>query len=1027
MADKKVTLSKLNKNLNILKEREAKYAGNPPLELLNQIEDHEQAIALTRQAITGEITEVEWDEALKPLTLAITKGQVVHIEADIYVAGDLQGDIVSGDKIVTHIYPATNPRIPLQRPPRADHFIGRKPELTQLLSDLQPGRVVTLCGPGGIGKSALAAEAVWTLAPGENPPARFPDGIIFHSFASQPHVEVALEHIARTFGEEPKPTSAAAAQRALAGRRSLLVLDSAEEADNLPAIYEVRGECGVLVTSRRRQDAQVERQDIRPLDPGEAIELLQVWGGSQATDGVTVKRIADLVGRLPLAVRLVGRYLEQTGETAAEYLEWLEETPLEALSQGEHRDENVIRLLEHSLAQVNITAQQVLAVAGVLAFAPFDRNVIGDALEKPNAEVRRILNQLISYGLLQRDEDLFEMSHGLIHTYARRRLAAPEKVLNRVAEYYTNFAKAQSKLGPEGYDRLDRERVHILHVLADCLARKLWDETIGLGRAVQNFLIMKGYTTDRIITLEMSLTAAQNTNQPDIEGAFLIGLGDTYRSLSRIDEAIDYYEQALKLVRGNGRRHDEGIALGGLGVAYRQLGQADKAIEHCTQALSIAREINNRQEESFHLGNLGMAYHDLGQVKKAIEYWEQALAIDREIGDRRLEGRTLNSLGMAYNILGQTEKAVECLNQALLINREIGARSGEGDSLDFLGNVYQRPRRVEKAIDYHEQALAISREIGHRRGEGIRLGNLGRAYLKLERVDKAINYHEQALEIARQIGDRLNEAISFHNLGQDYQAYRHLDKAVEHLEQGLAIVQEAGYRGRTLWILSDLGKTHQDLGQIEKAIEYHEQALAIAREIGNRHSEGFTLDVLGKAYAHLGQMDRAIEYCEGALAIAQETGNRRFESFLRLVRLGNIKLRMKRFDEALTVLDQGLELNPDDEWGYSNWGYYERGLIHLVKNDPDQSERDFFRAIDLAHQTYEDTPQNWRNTLNLALYTLASGKTEAAIQLYQEAVEGQPPQALVREAIDDLEIFLNLFPDHSHAQAIRELLQQHLN
>ncbi len=67
MTDPKTTLLKLNQNLNILREREAKYAGNAPLELLNQIDDHQQAIDLTRQAITGERDEAEWQESLKPL------------------------------------------------------------------------------------------------------------------------------------------------------------------------------------------------------------------------------------------------------------------------------------------------------------------------------------------------------------------------------------------------------------------------------------------------------------------------------------------------------------------------------------------------------------------------------------------------------------------------------------------------------------------------------------------------------------------------------------------------------------------------------------------------------------------------------------------------------------------------------------------------------------------------------------------------------------------------------------------------
>lgn len=63
----KEVLLKLNKNLNILREREAKYAGNASLELLNQIDDHQAAIVLTEQALAGEISEEEWREALKPL------------------------------------------------------------------------------------------------------------------------------------------------------------------------------------------------------------------------------------------------------------------------------------------------------------------------------------------------------------------------------------------------------------------------------------------------------------------------------------------------------------------------------------------------------------------------------------------------------------------------------------------------------------------------------------------------------------------------------------------------------------------------------------------------------------------------------------------------------------------------------------------------------------------------------------------------------------------------------------------------
>ena len=63
---------------------------------------------------------------------------------------------------------------PLQRPPQTVHFTDRERELTQLLTDLQPGQVVTLCGPGGIGKTALAAEAIWKLTEVKSPLFKLP-------------------------------------------------------------------------------------------------------------------------------------------------------------------------------------------------------------------------------------------------------------------------------------------------------------------------------------------------------------------------------------------------------------------------------------------------------------------------------------------------------------------------------------------------------------------------------------------------------------------------------------------------------------------------------------------------------------------------------------------------------------------------------------------------------------------------------------------------------------------------------------
>ncbi|MCP4109714.1 MAG: tetratricopeptide repeat protein, partial [Desulfobacteraceae bacterium] len=547
---------------------------------------------------------------------------------------------VIGDNVTVeggiHYHGAGQAHIPLELPERPAHFTDRVKELDQLLSDLQPGRTVTLCGPGGIGKSALAAEAVWQILDSNGPPAKFPHGVIWHDFYTRPKAVTALEHIALAFGEEPVPTPFDAAQRALSGRTALLLLDGAEDTDNLTLITKIRGRCGVIVTSRKKEDAFAERQDIESLDPDEALKLLMAWGGDRIRNEKAARRICGLTGGLPLAVRLAGRYISVKGETPEEYLEFLEDTPLDALNMNKRKLESVPVLLKRSLKQIGKSAEDVLAVAGILAFDTFSRDVIAAAL--PNSHIWKPLDDLFSYGLLTRSEGRYQIAHALIHTYSRERLMIPDdSVIRRVAEYYEAFA------GKQDHAAIDRERMHIMKVMEACKKQNEWKAVISLVWSADNYLNSRGHWTDQLAALETGLEAARKSEDRYNESSFLLHMGNCHYIQGRLNEAVADYANAIEL-RESLREileprsdwppqmtNDLAAAYVNRGVALDSQGRYDKAVADYANAIELMESLRKIQESRSEwppqmTNDLAGAYMNRGNVFNNQGRYDKAVA-----------------------------------------------------------------------------------------------------------------------------------------------------------------------------------------------------------------------------------------------------------------------------------------------------------------------------------------------------------------------------------------------------------------
>ncbi len=467
-------------------------------------------------------------------------------------------NVVSGAQHIgeQHIHlPAQHYALPLQLPRRSEHFQDRVSERTWLLAHLHPGRIVTICGPGGMGKTALVAEVLWTLAPGDSPPAAFPHGIVFHSFYGRPEAAVALEQLARTFGEDPLPSPAEAARRALGGKCALLVLDGAEEAQNLEQVLAVSGSCAVLVTSRRRSDATdpVLLLDLPRLPQDEAVAVVQAWQAQRRADEAVAARICQLVGGLPLALRLAGSYLALHPDEGEEYLAWLKEDLLGALDQGSSSRKSVPILLERGVARLRPEAQAVLRLVGLLAPAPFARELVAGVLEFAHTAARRALEEVVDYGLLVRVGASYEVSHPLIHTFARQVLLAGKEATQQaalVARLVMVLAEHFPEIDHPNWEACERLVPHIQAVAAHLeQQRTAQAEAAALFDQAGRYLQERARYEQAALLLQRALAIREQelgASHPDTASSLNI-LAELYRAQDKYAEAEPLFQRALAI------------------------------------------------------------------------------------------------------------------------------------------------------------------------------------------------------------------------------------------------------------------------------------------------------------------------------------------------------------------------------------------------------------------------------------------------------------------------------------------------
>lgn len=575
----------------------------------------------------------------------------------------------------------------LPQPPTP--LVGRKRELEELEQLVGSERLVTVTGPGGIGKTRLALAACERLH------GRLEDGARFVQLASltDPGLVPATVALAIELGERPGEDIPETLARALRKKELLLCLDNFEQLlEAAPFLGELLTRCPslrLLVSSRSPLRLSGEREyPLAPLQPDEALVLFAerarsvVAGFSLETQEETVRAICDRLDRLPLALELAAGRVRLLSPPAL--LERLQRA-LPILAGGSRdlpeRQQTLRAAIDWSYQLLDPAEQRLFRAVSVF-LGGFTLEAAVAVSGDDEVDVLDPLSALIEHSLIvRRDEGDGEPRFELLETireYAAERLEASgnaDEARRRHADYYVNFAQPGSL--DLWDDRLtawlpdaERERANLRAALGWLLEHGTMNETLELGHRLGSLWQCSG---------------------PVHEGSAL---------LQRI------------LERPGGDPRLRAYALRAAGWLAHMRGDYGHARNLYADALALWRELDDQVELATELIDIGAVLSEEGDSAHASTVFEEALGLARQVGHTSAVALVLLNLGVNARAAGDYATARTRFDEALLLHRELGSAFGVWIATGNLGSV------AVKTGDYDEAERQIVSALEAMRGFG---------------------------------------------------------------------------------------------------------------------------------------------------------------------------------------------------------------------------------------------------------------------------------------------------------------------
>ena len=733
-------------------------------------------------------------------------------------------------------------------PQEPNSFVGRECEVTELCELLGVTRALTLCGPGGIGKTRLAQQVLHTVA------AAFPDGGCFVDLGDLWQADLVVSRVASALGigEEPGRPLLDTLADAVAARRLLLVLDNCEHLIDACAALAQRlldSSPGLSLIATSREPLRVAAEtvwqvpplEIAPDGPMEAAEdatryeAIRLFAdrAAAALPGFTigpanagaVAALCRALDGMPLAIELAAARVralsvEQIAERLADRFGLL--TTGNRTAPPRHRTLRATIDWSHDL----LTPDEQVLLRRLSVFAGWSlemaEQVCADP-EIPSPAILDLIAALVDKSLVVvESEVLGQARYRLLDTireYAAARLgeAGETKTFQlRLRDYTVAVAERNVAIGLARIDapwsarvdvfrRYDVEIGNVWLVLSGCLADGDAETGLRICTAVRPCWIVRGSFAEGSEWLAAFLALDAPDVPPQVRGAGLIGRAQlTLPSDPALARSLA--EEGLALCRAAGDEFWTASGLSLLAEVALHTGQAGDAASRADEALSIAQASGDGWNEGYALGIRAAIAGVKGNLREAQQLAKASIAVMRRIDQEWGTARALLGLGDLARVRKDPGDARRQYLEALVILREIDARPEIARCLAGLGRVAMDLGALALARQHLSESLRLSQSTGSRIGVARGLEAFAALATREDRPERAVQLTAAASALREVAG---LPALSGARTERYLAAARHLgENTITRLwAQGLALTSD-----QAVALALDTGPEPQNFG-----------------------------------------------------------------------------------------------------------------------------------------------------------------------------------------------------------------------